>query len=482
MNLFQLVLKQMRQRALSTWLTLLSVMLGVALAIAILVLQRESEAMFAQSDFGYDVVIGAKGSPLQLVLNSVYHIDQSPGSIPYSLYTNWFGPEGELARYASVAVPIAVGDNYEGYRIVGTPPQMFGFDDEGQPLEGYDARGHRLPGYQNPKLDSPQRDPDRPTAAPVLEYRQGRKFTLAEGRMYHGQKFEAVIGQEVARATGLTLGSTFKATHGLTSGDTLADEHDQEWTVVGILDRTHTANDKLLFIPLPTFYAIDEHGEGLEAIAAVRGESAATPHAHSNYTLDEEGRIKLDIPQHKWRINAIFVDTRGQTGFFAQQIFFIINNRDEATAVNPAMVMREFFQTFLAPSASALLMISVLVSIVAGVSILVSIYNSITARAREIAIIRALGATRRTILGIICLEATLVGLVGGVVGLLGGHLVAAGGSVYLRRIVGEGIHWYQFGIMELLLLGGVVVIAFLAGLVPALKAYGTPVADNLVAA
>src|SRR5690606_14083613 len=115
-------------------------------------------------------------------------------------------------------------------------------------------------------------------------------------------------------------------------------------------------------------------------------------------------------------------------------------------------------------------------------SILVSIYNSITARTLEIAISRALGATRRTILGIICLEATLVGLVGGVVGLLGGHLVAAGGSVYLRRIVGEGIHWYQFGIMELLLLGGVVVIAFLAGLVPALKAYGTPVADNLVAA
>src|SRR5215212_5712862 len=86
MNVFQLVLKQMRQRALSSWLTMLSVLLGVALAIAIVILRRESAGLFGQKDFGYDVIVGAKGSPLQLTLNTVYHIDQSPGNIPYSLY------------------------------------------------------------------------------------------------------------------------------------------------------------------------------------------------------------------------------------------------------------------------------------------------------------------------------------------------------------------------------------------------------------
>src|SRR5207248_9071892 len=85
-NILQLVTKQMRQRALSTWLTLLSVTLGVTLVIAILILRREGQALFGQTEYGYDVLIGPKGSPLQLTLNTVYQVDKSPGNIPYSLY------------------------------------------------------------------------------------------------------------------------------------------------------------------------------------------------------------------------------------------------------------------------------------------------------------------------------------------------------------------------------------------------------------
>src|SRR3954471_14965704 len=97
MNLFQLVLKNMRQRALSTWLTMLSILLGVALAVAILVLRREGQNLFAQSDFGYDILIGPpKGSPLQLTLNTVYHMDQSPGVIPYALYEDVARARGDV--------------------------------------------------------------------------------------------------------------------------------------------------------------------------------------------------------------------------------------------------------------------------------------------------------------------------------------------------------------------------------------------------
>src|ERR1700749_1619366 len=88
MNIFQLVAKQMRQRALSTWLTLLSVLLGVALAVAILILRREAGSLFGQTDYGYEVLIGKPGSALQLVVNTVYHIDKSPGNISYSVYDN----------------------------------------------------------------------------------------------------------------------------------------------------------------------------------------------------------------------------------------------------------------------------------------------------------------------------------------------------------------------------------------------------------
>src|SRR3954470_3209214 len=97
MNVFQLVLKQMRQRALGTWLTLLSVLLGVALAVAVLLVRRGGESLFGQTDYGYDLIVG-KGSPLQLVLNTVYHIDRSPGNISYAIYENMARPGHPQAK------------------------------------------------------------------------------------------------------------------------------------------------------------------------------------------------------------------------------------------------------------------------------------------------------------------------------------------------------------------------------------------------
>src|SRR5450432_2606875 len=112
MNLFQLVLKQMRQRSLSTALTLLSVLLGVSLAVSIMILRRESRNIFAQTDFGYDILVGPpKGSPLQLTLNTVYHMDQSPGVIPYQIYADMarHGPplpgHPDYRPYVKLAVP-----------------------------------------------------------------------------------------------------------------------------------------------------------------------------------------------------------------------------------------------------------------------------------------------------------------------------------------------------------------------------------------
>src|SRR5205814_10421125 len=133
MNLLQLVFKQMRQRALSTWLTMLAVLLGVALAVSLMITMRGSEAIFGQSDYGYDVIVGAKGSPLQLTLNTVYHLDKSPGNIPYTLYEKMLR-DPNFRPLVRIAVPTAVGDSYKGRRIVGTLPKLFGFDDDGRRL------------------------------------------------------------------------------------------------------------------------------------------------------------------------------------------------------------------------------------------------------------------------------------------------------------------------------------------------------------
>jgi putative ABC transport system permease protein len=120
MNLFKIVAKNMRQRALATCLTTLSVMLGVALALAILLIRRGMQSRFEQGTLGYEMVVGAKGSPLQLVLNTVYHLDVSPGNIPWTLFEQL-----RTDKRVKLAVPFAVGDNYKGFRLVGTTDALF---------------------------------------------------------------------------------------------------------------------------------------------------------------------------------------------------------------------------------------------------------------------------------------------------------------------------------------------------------------------
>ncbi len=471
MNLYQLVIKQMRQRALSTWLTLLSVLLGVGLATATLIAQREGDSLFRQTDFGYNLIVGPKGSKLGLVLNTVYHVTDSQGTIPFSVYDSL-----RQNRAIEWAVPLAVGDNYEGFPLIGTSTTLFGLSETGQSL----------------------------AENSIPMYRLGRRFEMAEGKSFHPLKFEAVIGFEVARRTGLKLGSKIRAEHGTTKAKMYKDEHTEEWTVVGILQPTRTANDSSIFIPLVSFYAIPSHGEGLEEMAGKPtpatkphddhdhpatqpddhddhagepGEHAGHDHDHV-YHLNPDGTIELHVPKTAWRVSAVLVRAKG---VWAAILDRQINNTDYAMAVAPGMEMANFFQTFFNTGAQVLLAISIMVSVVAAVSILVSIYNSIAARRREIAILRALGATRNRVLLLICTEAGLIGLLGGIAGIVVGHAIAGVGSIYMSNLLGEGIHWLAYDPHIALYLAGVVVLAVIAGLIPALKAYTTPVATHLVA-
>ena len=538
MNLFQLVFKQMRQRALSTWLTLLSVLLGVGLATAILLFQREGAKLFGQTDFGYDLIIGPKGNKLQLVLNTAYHLSMSPGTIPYSYYENF--PELSSLDWA---VPYVVGDNYKGYRVVGTLPKMFkGFAPEQKRADalaermwslvgtkGDDAAAQRPAALQDIRRQAEQLRKDVELEAPdaasrlqeavnsidsalkatnasaaqqsalaslraaaVLlggpgEYRRGRTFELAQGRLFHPKKFEAVIGSDVAKRAGLSIGSTFRPTHGAEQ-TAHAEEHKEQWTVVGILKPTYTANDRAIFIPLVSFYAIPSHEEGLKDIAEVRGTATTQPahagheeHEHEAHTINPDGTIDLKVPKNEWLISAILARTN-QRSSLGMEVLWAVNNGPVAMAVSPSDEMLSFFNTFLKGSSDILLLVSLLVTVVASVSILVSIYNSVSARRKEIAILRALGATRARVLAIICVEAGLVGLFGGLAGLVVGHILGAGGSLYLKGLMGEGIAWLTIDRWEGLYLLVVVALAVLAGLVPATKAYRTPVATNLVAA
>ncbi len=469
MNLFQLVIKQMRQRALGTWLTLLSVTLGVALAITILILYREAGNLFGQKDYGYEVLIGKQGSGTQLVMNSVYHVDRSPGNIPYAVYEEMLNPRKHplpkpqpgqqppmnFFREAKIAVPIVVGDTYQGkFRIVGTTTNMFGIDDEtGQPT------------------DAPH----------TFEYRLGRHYEFADGHCFAPNRFEAVLGYETAQKSDLKIGSQFQATHGEGPPTANPDIHPEKWTVVGILKKTFTANDYCVFIPLRTDYTIEDHelGEKAHWILKHGGQAPppdADPDAVHDYKINPDGTFDLYMPKEMWEVSAIFVKARGDP----QKLMYDINNRNDAMAVSPANVMRQFFDDFLTIPTQLLLVVACLVSVVAGVGILVSIYNSVSARMREIAIIRALGATRTRVLLLICIEAGLIGLFGGVLGLITGHLLGAVASYIFNIWIGQGINWIWVDKHEIAYAFCVIIVALLAGLVPAYKAYQTPVATNLV--
>lgn len=526
MNLLQLVLKQMRQRALGTSLTLLSVLLGVALAASIVIVLRGADNLLGQKSFGYDVIIGTKASPLQLVVNTVYHISTSPGNIPYAAFEQLEHDPTFRALYRT-AVPFGVGDSYKGFPIVGTLPRILGFDDETlQPKTGYDSMGRPLPGFLPASAtdDEVEASNGKQKRAGVFEYRTDQKLILAQGRPFARDRFECVLGSEVAAKTDLKIGSQFQATHGFPREGEVADIHKPKWTVVGILEPTRTANDRCLFIGLTSFYCIAEHGTGLIQQKAIRDgtnpdlavkalkqeeEEAAKEHKElaekaaaaknaapaaatapaapdddepENFTLNPDGTIQL-IPKilEARAISAIMVKTRAG-GYGVQQFKYIYRARaDDVGAVSPGEEMRTFFDNFINNYSLVLLIVSFLVTVVAAIGILVSIYNSVAARMKEIAILRALGATRTTVLAMICTEAGLIGLFGSLAGVTVGHFIAAIGSNILERQIGSGIPWQHISPIELGFIGGAVLLAALAGLVPALKAYRVPVATNLTA-
>ncbi|HEU4333690.1 MAG TPA: ABC transporter permease, partial [Candidatus Eisenbacteria bacterium] len=361
MSLLRIVLKNLRQRALSSALTSLSIGLGVAVVVAILSLQSQSKSAFEQSAVGHDLVVGPRGSSLQLVLVTVFHLDQLQSTIPYSVYK-------EIARDKRVraAAPLAVGDTYKGHRLVATIPRLLS-DFEVLPGRKFELAGGRLFESSEALVDH------------LMEGEGGHDHA------HEGIRFEAVVGAIAARKTGLGVGSTFVATHGLEEGKT----HEEQWTVTGVLKPTGTPADRAIYINLESFSAIGDH---TKAAAAEK---------------DRQGRI-----------SAVLVVTKGARA--RDDLRYDYQNRTDAMAVRPVEEIVTLFE-LLGNIDKMLLAVSLLVILVAGVSILVSIYNSMSERKRPIAILRALGARRTTILTIILMEATTLCLIGGIAGVIAGH-------------------------------------------------------------
>jgi len=396
MSLWKIVLKNIRQRRLSSTLTAASIGLGVAIVIAVLALRAQTQEGFRQSAFGYELVVGPKQlGGLQLVLNTVYHMESSPGNIPWSRYQ-------ELAAHKAVAaaIPMSVGDSYRGARVIATTPQFF-------TAFNYTVAGATF-----------RFDLDR-----LEKAMQGKEVPGA---------FEAVVGAR----TGLKIGDSFQPSHGV---DGAGDAHAEKWSVVGILDPTGTPNDRVIFINLDSAYEIKDHRQG-------------------------------------GGISAVLVKTRSEGSALALE--YDLNQLPDVMAASPAKVMAEFFSKF---DWIPLLFLAVacLVVVMAAVSIFVAIYNSMSERRRPIAIMRALGARRSSVLSIILLEALTLCAAGATGGFVLGHVLTAVAGAALSARSGIPMPALAVQPEEVAVLAGVLFLGALAGLLPALQAYRSDITDGL---
>ncbi len=195
----------LRQRPLQTLLNVLLLGLGVGTIIALMLTLAQAEERMERDTAGVDLVIGAKGSPLQLILSSVFQMDIPTGNVPLAEAAPIIA-----ARQVKLAIPLALGDSFKTFRIVGTEPTY---------ADLYGA-------------------------------------TLLEGRLW-AKPLEAVVGSEVARLTGLKIGQRFAGSHGLTEG---GETHaSQPYIVVGLLKSTGTVADKLILTGVESIWAVHEH-------------------------------------------------------------------------------------------------------------------------------------------------------------------------------------------------------------------------------
>jgi putative ABC transport system permease protein len=394
--IWNLIYRSLRQHALSTLVTAGSIALAAGLLLTVWVVKTQSQATFANTNSGYDAVLGARGSKLQIVLNAIFHLEASPGNLSAQ-------DVEAVRRHPAIkaAVPLAVGDNYLGWRIVGTVPQYFD-----------------------------------------VEYAPGKKYAvLPGGRLFENGQREAVIGALAARKLGVKVGDTFQPYHGLAFD--AAAKHEEVYTITGLLAPTGTPVDRVIWIPL----------SGVQTMAGHDPRTASDVSAVLIQLRAPSAGVMLDM----------MINKQGNKMTFAYPI---------------GSIVADLF-TKISWVDKVLTLVAWLVAVVAAGSVLVSIYNSMSARQRDIAILRALGARRRTVFGAVVGEAAATGLLGAALGFAAFAALAFGVTSMIQAQTGVVLEPFRWNPVFAWGPATLVALAMLGGLLPAWKAYRVPVAETI---
>ncbi len=433
MNLIQLSWKYLTFRPLSTGLNVLLLAMGLAIITVLLLMQDQFEKKMTQDAAGIDLVVGAKGSPLQLILSGVYHIDFPTGNIPMEeaikLTRN---------RLVKSVIPLALGDNYQGFRIIGTNYEY---------LDLYET-----------------------------QFEQGKEWEVP---------FEMVLGSEIAGKTGMKVGDTFEGSHGISEGS--HDHDDHPYVVVGILKPTGNVIDRLILTSIESvWYTHDETGskeieeivsDSLSIESIVKETDEPVTHQDKfHLPVAKTGFPDSDLPRE---VTTLLLQYRNPIA--AIQLPRQINSGPSMQAASPSFEMSRLFE-LLGVGVSLLKGLALVLISISGLGIFIALYNSLKERKYDLAILRAIGACRIQLLFLIFLEGIMLTFLGAALGILIGHtFLWVVISQNDQGVVGTLQAWI-FLKEELWILAYALGVGLLASIIPAWSAYQTSIAKQLTKA
>lgn len=459
MSLLSIAWKNIHNRSLSSILTSFSIALGVALMIATFVFYEMAGNLFTRAGRTSDLVIGPKGSKVDLVLNSIYRVSPPIENLPWRYYEVL-----KEDRRIESAIPLALGDRSEkgNFPIVGTTVDYF-----------------------------------------MQEVVPGEPFQLQgeESRLPTGQ-WESVIGANVAIANNWKPGDQFQMVH---SGQGIdAHVHDEKFTIVGILGPTGTPDDRTVFVNLEGFFGITGHGKPIQEAVAREADffGETIEQVRRRYAVDIAA-IEAHEAAHNAAAETDQVECNGFSTPLQQEVTAILVNMKseedkeymsssraislkselqegfQAQAVNAGNVMTKLMKDLVGNIQLMMLYLTGVIIIVSGVGVFVSIYNTMAERRKEIAVMRALGAGRTTVLLIIMLETFVLCVGGGTIGWLLGHGMVFAANPMVQMQTGLVLQPWAFTPLELSVFPILMLLAILIGILPGLSAYNTDVANNL---
>lgn len=416
MNLLILVWNYLKAKPLNTILNIVLLALGIAVITVLLLFNKQLEEKISSNAKGIDLVVGAKGSPLQLILCNIFHIDFPTGNINLK--------EAERvskSRLIKKAVPLALGDSYQSYRIVGT-------------TNGYVELYH---------------------------------LALAQGEWWNNE-LETTIGENVARGLKLKVGDQFQSTHGLIEGG--SGHEDQKFVVKGILKRTNTVVDNLILTSVETVWHVHEHAS-----------ADSTSHKEDHPAHDSTFVVSQLIPTHQAgdstkEVTSLLIQYRSPMA--AIQLPRMINGDSKLQAASPAFETARLF-SILGVGVDILMGFAYVLIFISALSVFIALYNSLKERRYDLAIMRSMGASKAKLFVSILMEGILLTLLGSLAGLVLGHGILVILGTATEEMQKAGISGLIFYFEEWIILAGSLLLGVLCALIPAIQAYRTDISKVL---